>query len=211
MNPFSTLICTLLLVSVSLSSLSQAILVQPHNYMLDDSGILGANSQYYDRDSSDSSLLSASPLNSFRSSRAAAEEQEAAAQANDNGEPSLSHFSAEMAELIKNEQRNNNQEEPGSLSSSVAHVLMNVAQAAADEAAAANQAQAEADQQAMLNSQGNSNANNNNEQQQQNQQQSLMSLDNGSPNAKDQSSKTGPLWYNPKETIPVLKISSMGE
>lgn len=211
MNPFSTLICTLVLVG-TIFTLSNAILVQPHNYMLDDSGILGsAHHQFYERDAADSSLLSAASLNNFRSSRSQMLSP-AEMDQQDNGEPSLSHFSAEMAELIKNEQRNQaNQEEPSSLTSSVAHVLMNVAQAAADHEAAD---QVASSQQQATNNDAIINENNNNDQQ----QQALMSADAGSSsslssssNAKENIAKTGPLWYNPKETIPVLKISSMGK
>lgn len=136
----------------------------------------------------------------------ATNQQENGATNDDGSEPNLSHFSAEMAALIQNEhqeakarQQQMGSDDATSLGASVAHVLMNVAaQAAADanaEAAAAPESDSDPDS-----SQAGKSA----------------SIDSSSQSQAQSSSassviKSGPLWYNPKETIPVLKISSMGK
>lgn len=236
MNPFN-LICTLVLLSGSMSLMSQAILVQPHNYMLDDSSILGPNLadassfSHFLRDHADSD----SQQQQFRAGRASSSDESAADSSQDlaadnSGEPSLSHFSAEMAELIQNEQRERaaaaaasgrpagEDQAAQSLTASMAHVLMNVAQAAADEAAAAASASANDESSATGSSSSQSQSSSSMNQNEQRDASSangagdsLINSKSGPSKAFDYFSKTGPLWYNPKETIPVLKISSMGK
>lgn len=206
-SPFA-LFCLALL---SAASISSAILVQPHNFAPDEQEQEG--SFFGDHDF----LKLGERLRDARMLQAAdAANQESAA-----AEAAEEHFSQEMADLIHREHQHQlekqqassgiGSENPGepSLSASVAHVLMNVARAAQ----AANE-----DQQQGSASDG--------QQQQQQQQQamemssrgSILELDTSGASAgpsapsKADLKQSGPKqWFNPKETIPVLKISSMGE
>lgn len=204
MNPFA-IFASLLAISVGVS---QAILVQPHNYMLDDSSLIGSQqpeagslSPFYNDQSesgADKDIVSAisQGLERLRFGRTSMHDN-----SQDESEPSLGHFSAEMADLIQNEQQHQqakqNNDHQASLSSSVAHVLMNVAHAAADVASGSSDDSP-------------SGSSNNGA--------PILELDTSSSNAghsalpSKSDLKTGPIqWYNPKETIPVLKISSMGK
>lgn len=196
--------------TIAMAVSSQAILVQPHNYMLDDSGLIGHHqpdggslSPFYNDQAgtsehvADRDIVSAisHSLERLRFGRTSLRNDQ------EDSEPSLSHFSAEMADLIQNEQQHQSkqQNEPASLSSSVANVLMNVAQAAADAASGSS------DDSSQLESGSGSRG-------------SIMELDTSASSSSSSSApsksdlKTGPIqWYNPKETIPVLKISSMGK
>lgn len=131
--------------------------------------------------------------------------------------PHEGHFSQEMAELIQREQQeaaNNNNDgkvanhdqESQSLSASVADMLLNVAQAAAqasagmtDDIMGGESSQSDRRERAPVSSRG-----------------SIMELDtsrSGSTSSLPSKAdlKISRQWFNPKETIPVLKISSMGK
>lgn len=211
MNPFLTL-ASLLAISTTFNCVAQAILVQPHNYMLDDSSLFGHHqdggslSPFYNDQSvsseqaADRDIVSAigQGLEKLRLGRASmlGNQQE-------DSEPSLSHFSAEMADLIQNEQQHQSkQDDPASLSSSITHVLMNVAQAAADAANSGNTDESQVEPDSASPAGG----------------ASILELDTSAASSSASSMpsksdlKSGPIqWYNPKETIPVLKISSMGK
>lgn len=187
----------LLLVLLCAVCASRAILVQPHNFAPEEQD--HAELTFFEQRLRDARMLAAAAA-------AAAEEP----------------FSAEMADLIQREhqhqiekQANDAQQEP-SLSASVAHVLMNVARAAAqaqanddqEQSAAAAAATADAEAAPPADKRQASAAARNS---------AIMELDTSSIGGQSQPSKadlkqSGPKqWFNPKETIPVLKISSMGE
>lgn len=204
-------------------SVASAILVQPYNYMLDDSGMVGQHDQsgslspfYNDQhgaseQTADKDIVSiiGDGLTRLRFARMMDGQEESAQQ--------QGHFSQEMAELIQNEQqeaKGQDNQEP-SLSSSVANMLLNVAQAAAQASAPAG-SESQSSQEAGQSSQSGSN----NGEVAMSSRGSIMELDtsaaSSSPNAASMPSKadlkSGPIqWFNPKETIPVLKISSMGK
>jgi len=211
---------------------SQAVLVQPLNYMLDDSGLLGpqvdqagslspfqqdqqgGGEQSADRDivgiigDSLARLRYARMLNNQQAASVSnGQEQQNDNSNSNNQDEQAGQLSQEMAELL---QRDQQEQAAGgdaatngaqSLSSSVASMLMNVAQAA--------QAAANGDSTDSSDSQSNG-------------RPQIMELDT-SPSASGASGshassapskadlKQPVQWYNPKETIPVLKISSMGE
>jgi hypothetical protein len=196
-----------LLVAVWTAAMIEAVLVQPHNYMLDDSPLTsqhdsagslspfyndqtGSNEQTADKDIVSIIGDSLARLRWARMLDHQQDEQAAGGQ-----------LSQEMADLIQEgQQQQQSKPEAGgeqqSLSSSVASMLMNVAQAAA------------------------ASATGNDERHEQHQQDSrgpIMELDTsqqgaGAGSAPSKSDlKATSQWYNPKETIPVLKISSMGK
>lgn len=195
---------------LAMSAISNAILVQPYNYMLDDSSIVPHHdstslSPFYNDHSeqgADKDIVSiiSDSLARLRFARMLDHDNQQDETAN-NGQ-----LSQEMAELIQNEQQHQqaNKQEVGeqSLSSSVANMLLNVAQAAASAG----------DEQEQ------NSGNNHNGDPSLGSRGSLMEMDSSSATATSSSLpsksdlKVGPSqWYNPKETIPVLKISSMGK
>lgn len=215
-------ILTVALVALSSANLmtisSNAVLVQPNNHMLDDSALTnkpdgGSLSPFYSdqgassEHSADRDIMSilGLGLERIRFARMLDQQQQSA------NEEQLSHFSPEVAELIHSEHQQRMQEQADkldsqeqqdqSLSQSVANVLINVAQVAA----AAQQPQDVSSSQ----SESNSNAGPGGEQESQ-PSSSVSSSLHSQPSKMDL--KSGPIqWYNPKETIPVLKISSMGK
>lgn len=226
----SGLLALLAVATCSLQAVG-AILVQPQNYMLDDSSMMGADHQdsgslspFYNDNQAGSNEHSADKdivgiigdgLARLRYARMMEQQQSSEEQqsvANQNGQ-----LSQEMAELLHSEQAQaSDSNQDGSLSSSVAGLLLNVAQAAAQATANSPDASAADAEVAGANSNGAQN-------QQEGQQLTMsargniMELDTSS-NSGPQPSKTdlknGPhssQWFNPKETIPVLKISSMGK
>lgn len=207
------------------ASMASAVLVQPYNYLLEDEPPAGHNGQLEgsNEQASDKDIMSiiGERLARLRFARMLMDEQEDAAQ---------QHFSQEMADMIQRDQQeqaaaaNGKQggqaSEQQSLSSSVASMLLNVAQAAAS--AAGNSAEgAEGAAHEQNPEQGqHSAATGNSQGQQMSARGSIMELDTSPSSSSGASSgsmpskadlKSGPLWYNPKETIPVLKISSMGK
>lgn len=177
-----------------------AILVQPHEFAPDQ------------QQQPEQSFLEAQ-LMGLREARELQAAEAAAAGAHEAAADEQEHFSQEMAELIQREhqhqldKQHDGQPEP-SLSASVAHVLLNVAraaqqqQAAADEQQQAQQQQQSEGQQAEMAARG-----------------GILELDTSAASAaaaaapsKADLKQAGPKqWFNPKETIPVIKISSMGE
>lgn len=131
------------------------------------------------------------------------------------------HLSQEMADLIQSEQqaqsngKQDQSQQEQSLSSSVANMLLNVAQAAAQASASSA---AEESQQQNDGAQSNSQSGDNRDVSMSS-RGSIMELDTSSSSSSGATSvpskadlKSGPTqWFNPKETIPVLKISSMGK
>lgn len=138
---------------------------------------------------------------------------------------SAGHFSQEMADLIQREQQeaassngklanNNNQEQ--SLSASVADMLLNVAQVAAQASVGANDEILNGESSAQSGSVQSGINSNDRYQVPVSSRGSIMELDtsaSGSANSQPSKAdlKVSSQWFNPKETIPVLKISSMGK
>lgn len=220
----------LLAVATCSLQVASAILVQPHNYMLDDSAMLapdqqdsGSLSPFFNdnqagagEQSADKDVVGILGDSLARIRYARMLEQQQQQDSPDEQAPASgqgAQLSQEMAELLQSEQAqpgDPNQE--GSLSSSVAGLLLNVAQAAAQatanapasSGADADQSSAGArelpNQQLAMSSRGN-----------------IMELDTSSssgsqPSKADlKSTSHSRQWFNPKETIPVLKISSMGK
>lgn len=206
-------------------SFTRAILVQPYNYMLDDSSMVnqqdsGSLSPYLNDQSgsnehnSDKDIVSiiGDGLARLRLARNLDNPEEA----NQN----QGHLSQEMADLIQseqqaqsNEKQDQNQQEQ-SLSSSVANMLLNVAQAAAQ----ASVSSADESQQQNDGAQSQSQSGDNRDVSMSS-RGSIMELDTSPSSSSGATStpskadlKSGPTqWFNPKETIPVLKISSMGK
>ena len=171
---------------------ARAVLIQPYNYMLD---------------AADASLLNAQQSQDSSSGGAEHEQpdQDIAAVLGDN--------QAEVAELLQrqlaaaaavaNQESAAEQQQAqsaSSLSSSVASLLLNAAQVAA--------AQQQQDEPSLSSSSSSS----------QRTHRNMMELDtSGAPSSAGQLPNKADLkqapptqWFNPKETIPVLKISSMG-
>lgn len=210
-----------------------SILVQPHNYMLDDSGLLGMEhhdsgslSPFYNdqagssEHSADKDIISiiGDGLARIRYARMLEQqpaEHEAGEGSEANQAPQNGQLSPEMAELVRETENADQAHQEGSLSSSVAGLLMNVAQAAAQatsgaDAGSGGQSGAQESEQARetearqsmgMSARGN-----------------IMELDTTGSGSSSQASKAdlknvqqNSQWFNPKETIPVLKISSMGE
>lgn len=217
---FAGFVAMLVVASISLSN---AILVQPYNYMLDDSGLVNqpdgsSLSSYYNDQgglgdvNADKDIISiiGDRLARLKYARMLDHQQHGDDSSNNQG-----HFSQEMAELIQNEQQANKQDgsqQEHSLSSSVANILMNVAQAAAQASAAASDDNSQSNDASSTSSNGN-----NNGEVSMSSRGSIMELDTTSsassgsaPSKSDLKSGTSQ-WFNPKETIPVLKISSMGK
>lgn len=187
---------TLVAVFLATSTLASAFLIQPYNYMLDDSAILDhsqAQQDAADRDEAAASadrdflgLLSDS-LNRLKAGRMMHEAT------GDDGSASSTHLSQEMADLISEKQ----QQQPGE---SVADIFLNAAQAAAE----ASQHQSEA-----VIQQQQSSANDNVDMAARG---SILELDTSRQNVPSKSDmKESNQWYNPKEIIPALKISAMGK
>lgn len=223
-----------LVAAASVVSVARAILVQPHNYMLDDSTMVnqqdgGSLSPYLNdqsEHSSDKDIVSiiGDGLARLRFARTFDNLEEA-------GQSQAGHFSQEMADLIQKEQEaqqqsNGKQEQSQqeqSLSSSVASMLLNVAQAAAQASAAADPAgeesQTDGAAQSSSQNQNNNGNQNHNGDVVMSSRGSIMELDTSPSSSSGSASmptkadlKSGPIqWFNPKETIPVLKISSMGK
>lgn len=176
-------------------AVTSAILVQPHNYMLDDSALL----------SPEASSSDAAALSPFHSDQASASEQvadrdivsiigeglarlrQARAQqlaaeelANGQDSPATQHLSAEMAELLRGEQE---------------------AAAAAASQEQASLTAAASDSQATGSSESGE------------RRAPIVEIETAASSAPASKSdvKQPTQWYNPKEAIPVLKISSMGE
>lgn len=219
---------------VGLSRPSAAILVQPYNYLLDDSAMVGApdasaslspylNEQHEASADKDIAGIIGDSLARLRWARMLDGQQSAVA--NQQAADEAGHLSQEMAELIRSEQDQQAKQEGGpdqqTLSSSVASMILNVAQAAAAAASSgsvdeAHQPQGEAPLQAEQ--QASSSSSGAQPSHLMSSRGSIMELDTsaGSPSAASMASKAdlkvGPTqWFNPKETIPVLKISAMGE
>lgn len=172
---------------------TRAVLVQPYNYLLDDSSMVGRHdhlSPFLNQDQADEAEAEEQSSRSGRSLQDADQEQQ---------------LSPEMAELLQESHQAHGAKEGESLSASVANMLLNAAHAAA---------QASADEAA-----GASESNQQSEQSDGNQRPSvgargILELDTSNQQAAPTPSKSDlkPIqWYNPKETIPVLKISSMGK
>lgn len=230
---------SLAILMVASASFARALLVQPYNYMLDDSAIINEQSQsdtgslspfYNDQSGSseqnaDKDIVSivGERLASMRFARMLDNQQR------DDAHQHQGHFSQEMAEMIQREQQeaaankqDGSNQEP-SLSSAVANMLVNVAQAAAS--AATNSDDSVQDQtdsvvsgSSQANSGSSSSSSNNNGETPMSSRGSIMELDTSPSSAASVSAmpskadlKNGPMWFNPKETIPVLKISSMGK
>lgn len=223
----TTYLLALLAATTTLSCLfAEAILVQPNNYMLDDSSLVnqetdgGSLAPFYNDQSNehvaDKDIISiiGDRLARLRYARML-----------DNPEgldsSNAGHFSQEMAELIQREQQeaaNNNNGKPSnqdqSLTASVADILMNaVAQAAA---------QASIGSDDMINSESSAQpgqsgmSHNGQDRVPISSRGNIMELDTSSSGSSSSlpskaDLKTSSQWFNPKETIPVLKISSMGE
>lgn len=220
----------LALLAATLCITAEAILVQPNNYMLDDSSMVnqeadgGSLAPFYNDQGSeqaaDKDIISIIGDRLARLRYARMLENPDGVDSSNAG-----HFSQEMAELIQREQQeaaashnngkplNHNQQEQ-SLSASVADMLLNVAQAAA-------QASAGSSDDIMSGESGaqHTGIHHNNHGQDQVPVASrghIMELDTsagGSTSSMPSKAdlKTSSQWFNPKETIPVLKISSMGE
>ena len=235
---FSYMSSAALVLLMSGSLLVSAILVQPHNYMLDDSPMTnqhdssGSLSPYYNdahsgaEQQSDKDIVNiiGDSLARLRLARMLDQQQlqQQQQQQQDNQDGAAGQLSQEMADLIQSEQQqqakleSQGADQSGGSLSSVASMLMNVAQAAAQ---AANSPQADDQGQALGESQQDSTS-----AQQNTGGQSargpIMELDTSQAGAQSSASlpsksdlkQSGPIqWYNPKETIPVLKISSMGK
>ena len=202
---------------------TSAVLVQPYNYMLDDSSMLnqydssGSLSPFYNdqsaanEHSADKDIVSiiGDSLARMRFARMLEPNNQ---QQNEQEDSAHGQLSQEMADMIQNEQQHSGK----SLSSSMANVLLNVAQAAVDHAAASSaaaaddskeheheQRQAAPTSDMSVSSRGGS---------------QIMELDTsqsgssgGSMPSKADLKVGSSQWFNPKETIPVLKISSMGK
>lgn len=207
----------LVLMAATSLTLTNAILVQPYNYLLDDSALVNShdsgslNPFYNDQSGSsesnaDKDIISiiGDGLARLKYARMLNSQQQ------DEAAQHQGHLSQEMAELIQNEQQSNKQDgsEP-SLSSSVASMLMNVAQAAAQASTNDDSNHSNDGAQAQTGNHG--------EQPGMSSRGSIMELDTSStgnsasiPSKSDLKSATSQ-WFNPKETIPVMKISSMGK
>lgn len=206
------------LVGCSLAITANAILVQPYNYMLDDSALIsqhdssGSLSPFYNDQSGSTELAADKDIISIIGDRLARLKYARMLQHQHQDEHG---FSQEMAELMSQQSGVESQKDgqpEASLSSSVASMLMNVAQAAAqaaaperDEPSGSHQAsegasKSSAESPMSMSSRG-----------------SIMELDTSSGSAASGNSAPSKAdlksaqWFNPKETIPVLKISSMGK
>lgn len=218
----------LALLAATLCITAEAILVQPNNYMLDDSSMVnqeadgGSLAPFYNDQGSeqaaDKDIISIIGDRLARLRYARMLENPDGVDSSNAG-----HFSQEMAELIQREQQeaaaasHNNgkaasqQNQEQSLSASVADMLMNVAQAAASAGSSDEIMSGESSAQ-----HGGIHHNNGQGQVPVASRGHIMELDTSSagstssmPSKADL--KTSSQWFNPKETIPVLKISSMGE
>jgi hypothetical protein len=211
-------------------SLTRAILVQPYNYMLDDSSMVsgqqdsGSLSPYLNDQSgsnehnSDKDIVSiiGDGLARLRLARNLDNPEEVA--------QNQGHLSQEMADLIQSEQQaqsasnTGKQEQEQSLSSSVANMLLNVAQAAAQASVSAS-AEENQQQQQQQNDGSNSQSGGDNRDVSMSSRGSITEFDTSPSSSSGATStpskadlKSVPTqWFNPKETIPVLKISSMGK
>jgi len=209
---------------------ASAILVQPHNYLLDDSSLvdqpdLGSLSPYYNDQGGSSEQSADKDIVGIIGERLArlsyARMLDSQQQQQQDERDQASQLSQEMAELLQAEQQADggkqeaSQEQPLSVSS-VASMLLSAAQAAAQAQSAADEA---ANQAAPAGKQASSQ-----ESRQQGSESGaragpIMELDtspgaqasSAQPNKADLKSGTSSQWFNPKETIPVLKISSMGK
>lgn len=200
-----------LLAAATSLGVASALLVQPHNYMLDDSAMVnqadgGSLSPFYNdhnEHTSDKDIISiiGDGLARLRFARMLDRSPEESAQQQQG------QLSQEMADLIQSEQQANQKEgQEQSLSASVANMLLNAAQAAVQDSSQANSD--EAGQAEGAQSSGNHNGD-------MSSRGSIMELDTsngGSSMPSKADLKSGPSqWFNPKESIPVLKISSMGK
>lgn len=201
--------------------LADAVLVQPYNYMLDDSALVGASgadsgslSPYYNDQTGASESAADRDIVTILGDSLARLRLGRMLDGQAGAEEALS---PEMAELMSGEQQLGSslsgKQDPNeqSLSSSVANMLMNVAQAAAQAASDDAAAEQQQQQQQHTGSGGLQHA----AQQQQSRAQPIVELDTSAPGASGAPSKAdvkqSSQWFNPKETIPVLKISSMGK
>lgn len=219
----SALVATASLI-LAISAVTHAILVQPYNYMLDDSSMVnqhdsGSLSPFYNdqsganEHSADKDIVSiiGDSLARLRFGRMLDHNNN---QQVEVGADNQGHFSQQMAELIQNEQANGKQDgssnEQQTFSSSVANMLLNVAQAAAQVSTSANDENQREQEQGGSGQNGDASMSS---------RGSIMELDTSQTSSNGAGSmpskadlKVGPSqWFNPKETIPVLKISSMGE
>lgn len=206
------------LVAATSLGLTSAILVQPYNYMLDDSQMVNqpdgsSLSPFYNdhsEHSADKDIISIigdglARLRFARMLDGQADEQSA------NQQHQQGQLSQEMADLIQSEQQQQaNGKQDGqeqSLSASVANMLLNAAQAAVSDSSSSG---ADESQQGSDGSQSNQNG-----EASMSSRGSIMELDTSNSGASMPSKadlKSGPSqWFNPKESIPVLKISSMGK
>lgn len=228
MKPYTSQ-SAILVALLAVAAGANAILVQPYNYMLDDSAMLSAGSQVAQAD--------AGSLSPFYNDQSGSSEQSADkdivsiigdslarlrySRLLDNpedGSAHSGHLSQEMADLLQSEQQHQNQKDGSgaqeaasqqqqqqTLSSSVANMLMNVAQAAV----ASSESDSVGQQQDGQRPTGN------NGEPSLTARGSIMELDTSPATGSGPSKadlKSGPIqWFNPKETIPVLKISSMGK
>lgn len=207
-------------------SLTRAILVQPYNYLLDDSSMVnqqdsGSLSPYLNDQSGSNEHNSDKDIVSIIGDGLARIKFARNLDNSDEAAQNQGHLSQEMADLIQSEQQaqsNGKQDQQEqSLSSSVANMLLNVAQAAA-QASASSAAADDGNQQQSDGTQSNSQSGDNRDVSMSS-RGSIMELDTSPSSSNGATSlpskadlKSGPTqWFNPKETIPVLKISSMGK
>lgn len=174
------------------STIATAFLIQPYNYMLDDSSILTNSQSHNQQQDSDDNLadrdfvgLLSDSINRLKAGRMIQEQQQQAA---DEANANNAHLSQEMADLINEKQQSGE---------SAADILLNVAQAAAEHVS-----QQQSEQQQQTNNDNNAMAS----------RGSILELDTSRQQVPSKSDlKETNQWYNPKEIIPALKISAMGK